>query len=307
MVVDSDSDNTLRISKTHNVPFYVRAGTNFLQGVTGKDGVEKKIFDTIVVSALGAAIPTAASVTGLLEKNNVGTVEKIQTGYTELDFGRRPHIMVTVKRNPAYVAPVKGGKEPACPDRLNEPKLEKKMKKVLKEGGKRGVEIEGAADMGGLKYFCTKVDEPAGDLDMLVESVKAMNAKCDPSEEERKGGSGAVGKVVMSHNKVDGGSSEKNKLCVCAYVPGKESCSAKDWLQGVLSLLGIKLEVREDSNQQYAQILIEDDAEKNIFVLKHRDYVIQHSNGWLRSKGLVPDLDDEDEDDMVFGDEDFPS
>lgn len=44
---------------------------NLYPGVTGKDGVEKKIFDTIVVSALGAAIPTAATVTGLLEKNNV--------------------------------------------------------------------------------------------------------------------------------------------------------------------------------------------------------------------------------------------
>jgi hypothetical protein len=44
--------------------------------------------------------------------------------------------------------------------------------------------------MGGLKFFCTKVDEPGGDLDMCVESVKGMNLKCDPSEEERKGGSG---------------------------------------------------------------------------------------------------------------------
>merc|ERR1719442_210259 len=32
--------------------------------------------------------------------------------------------------------------------------------KALKEGGKRGVEIEGAADMGGLQFFCTSVDEP---------------------------------------------------------------------------------------------------------------------------------------------------
>merc|ERR1719152_15138 len=77
-------------------------------------------------------------------------------------------------------------------------KLEKKMKKVCKEGGKRGVEIEGAADMGGLKYFCTKMLEPAGDLDLLVESVKAMNAKSDPSEEERKGGAGKLGKMVVS-------------------------------------------------------------------------------------------------------------
>merc|ERR1712127_60436 len=29
----------------------------------------------------------------------------------------------------------------------------KKMKQVIKEGGKRGVEIEGAADMGGLQFF----------------------------------------------------------------------------------------------------------------------------------------------------------
>ena len=42
--------------------------------------------------------------------------------------------------------------------------------------GKRGVEIEGAAAMGGLMYFSTKMDEPQGDLDMLCESVKAMNA-----------------------------------------------------------------------------------------------------------------------------------
>merc|ERR1712151_1364714 len=32
--------------------------------------------------------------------------------------------------------------------------FEKKYKKVIKEGGKRGVEIEGAADMGGLQFFC---------------------------------------------------------------------------------------------------------------------------------------------------------
>merc|ERR1711972_430277 len=70
----------------------------------------------------------------------------------------------------------------------------KKLKKVIKEGGKRGVEIEGAADMGGLQFFCTSVDEPEGSTDLLKESVAAMNAKSDPTEEERKGGSGHIGK-----------------------------------------------------------------------------------------------------------------
>merc|ERR1719291_1619465 len=50
----------------------------------------------------------------------------------------------------------------------------KKLKKVIKEGGKRGVEIEGAADMGGLQFFCTSVDEPEGDVELLEKCVGAM-------------------------------------------------------------------------------------------------------------------------------------
>merc|ERR1712093_653732 len=93
-----------------------------------------------------------------------------------------------------------------------------KLKKVIKEGGKRGVEIEGAADMGGLKFFCTSVDTPAGDIDYLLENVKAMNAKSDPTEEERKGGSGHIGKMVFSFT--------EESLAIAAYVPEeyRETC-----------------------------------------------------------------------------------
>merc|ERR1711972_1199149 len=59
----------------------------------------------------------------------------------------------------------------ATPEHLLSEKMEKKMKKITKEGGKRGVEIEGAADMGGLQFFCTSMDEPNGDVDMLYESM----------------------------------------------------------------------------------------------------------------------------------------
>ena len=45
------------------------------------------------------------------------------------------------------------------------------------------MEIEGAADMGGLRSFCTFVDLPEGNLDLLLESMMAMNAKSDPIEE----------------------------------------------------------------------------------------------------------------------------
>ena len=49
------------------------------------------------------------------------------------------------------------------------------------------------------RYFCTSVEKPEGDVDLLLESMKAMNAKSDPSEEERKGGAGHIGKI-LSHN-----------------------------------------------------------------------------------------------------------
>merc|ERR1711963_145040 len=103
-----------------------------------------------------------------------------------------------------------------------------KLKKVIKEGGKRGVEIEGAADMGGLQFFCTAVDLPEGNLDMLVESMTAMNAKSDPTEEERKGGSGHIGKMIFSCG--------AEQLAVVAYVPedkrGELDCG--EWLKKVL-------------------------------------------------------------------------
>merc|ERR1712060_830741 len=100
-------------------------------------------------------------------------------------------------------------KEPT-PEELEKMKKDK-LKKVIKEGGKRGVEIEGAADMGGLQFFCTSVDLPDGDLELLVESMKAMNTKSDPTEEERKGGSGHIGKMIFSAG--------TQQLAVVAYVP----------------------------------------------------------------------------------------
>merc|ERR1712154_633611 len=94
----------------------------------------------------------------------------------------------------------------------------------------------GAADMGGLQFFCTAVDLPDGDVDLLVESMKAMNAKSDPTEEERKGGSGHVGKMIFSAG--------VEQLAVVAYVPeakqGELNC--EEWLKKVLSNFNGKVE-----------------------------------------------------------------
>lgn len=175
----------------------------------------------------------------------------------------------------------------------------KKLKAVIKEGGKRGVEIEGAADMGGLQFFCTSVDEPDGDLDLLVESVKAMNAKSDPAEEERKGGSGHIGKMVFSAG--------MNQLAVVAYVPeDKQSAlSCEEWLAKVLSTFPGGAVQKGDKALSFGAIPANPD--KGIFPLKIRESLILEANNFLRKLGLFPEDDGDDDDEMVFGDDDFPS
>merc|ERR1712159_951812 len=81
---------------------------------------------------------------------------------------------------------------------------------------------------GGLKYFCTSVEEPEGDLDMLAECMKAMNAKSDPTEEERKGGSGHIGKMIFSAG--------TDQLAIAAYVPEAKQgdLNCEEWLKTVL-------------------------------------------------------------------------
>jgi len=196
----------------------------------------------------------------------------------------------------------KGGEakaEPAAPAAPEDPEKARKdkLKKVIKEGGKRGVEIEGAADMGGLQFFCTAVDLPEGDLDMLVESMTAMNAKSDPTEEERKGGSGHIGKMIFSAG--------PEQLAICAYVPEakRKELDCGEWLKTVLNSQGGKVvKTAKDVSTGFVKA----DSNKNIFPLKIREPMILEANNFLRKKGLFPE-DDDDDDEYVFGDDDFPS
>jgi alanyl-tRNA synthetase len=185
-------------------------------------------------------------------------------------------------------------------DKPADPEADRKalLKKVIKEGGKRGVEIEGAADMGGLQFFCTSVEFPDGDTDLLIKCMEAMNEKSDPTEEERKGGSGAIGKMIFSAG--------TEQLAIAAYVPeGKQGeLSCEEWLNKVLALYPSKVvSVAKD----VCVGVIPTDGDKNIFPLKIRESLILEANNFLRSKGLFPEDKDSDDDEFVFGDDDFPS
>jgi len=77
----------------------------------------------------------------------------------------------------------------------------------------------------------------------------------------------------------------------------------KEWLETVLSnFQGTVVDVAKDT----CTGIVKTNSDKGIFPLKIREALILEANNFLRKKGLFPE-DDSDDDEMVFGDDDFPS
>merc|ERR1712228_924936 len=114
---------------------------------------------------------------------------------------------------------------------------------------------------------------------------------------ERKGGSGHIGKMIFSAG-VD-------QLAVVAYVPEEKqgAISCEDWLKTVLASQG---GVVKSTAKDVCSGFVKTNADKGVFPLKIREPLILEANNMLRKKGLFPE-DDSDDDEMVFGDDDFPS
>ena len=205
---------------------------------------------------------------------------------------------------------------------------EKLKKTVIKEGGKKGVEIEGASELGGLDFFCTTVELPEGKEDLLELSMLAMNAEPDPEAEDRKGCSGLVGKMIFSAgveqlgmvayvpdaaynksaNKVDvtkwmdevckvvGGSVVKKKTAVTSLIPDKRT--------GALETDGKIVATSGKTTGSIVSAVVKSDPEKGKFALKDKDAAMAAAFGFLRANGAFPEDDGDDSDDMIFGDDD---
>ena len=63
----------------------------------------------------------------------------------------------------------------------------------MKEGGKKGIDLDGVAATGGVSYFNVAVETADGSLDLLEHVMEGANLEVDESAEERKGGAGALG------------------------------------------------------------------------------------------------------------------
>jgi hypothetical protein len=106
---------------------------------------------------------------------------------------------------------------------------------------------------------------------------------------------------------------EDSRFAAVAYVPTdkSEKCGAKEWLADVVTNVASaatcdSIKTFEGIDEKnWAAIEIKQDGAKGLFPIKMRDPAISMAYNFLKKRELFPE-DDEDDDEYVFGDEDFP-
>jgi glutathione S-transferase len=223
------------------------------------------------------------------EVNKDPEVEALVKKMQALQSGAKPS---SPKAAPAPAAAPAGG-----PD-------EKELKVIKKEGGKKGSEITGAADMGGMTFMNCSLDsmdlggKTIGEVDRMVFALNEMNRPVEEGAEEAKGGSGHVAKALFSY-----GNTKTGVLC---YVPAEhqKTVTAQKWCEQIVKGLGGK--VLPGATGELAKGEILGNGDKGLFPIKLKDDALQASIQYLVKIGVFPDKDS-DSDEMIFGDDDFPS
>jgi len=184
---------------------------------------------------------------------------------------------------------------------------EKKMKAILKEGGKKGQDLAGMMAMGTL-FQQAVLSEPAGNLELMEKALGEMNKNCDPEAEERRGGAAEVAKILLSAD-------EENFSCI-VEVPEMYTSADKNergyaftapqWAEAAFSTLPGDAKGHEfvSKTDTLCKITYKKDAENGRYPGKAKDNVSGASFAFLRTHSLVP-ADEDSDDEMVFGDDDM--
>lgn len=167
-------------------------------------------------------------------------------------------------------------------------------KACFKEGGKKGIDLSGMNDLGGVKYFNVVVETPCGKMDMLEKVLQGMNQEVDETAEERRGGAGELGKMLLS-----AGEGDSNVLALLCFIPkalaeATPTVTADAWMDTLVEAAGGTVVSREKDGD-VVKVVIAGDSAKGLFCLKMRDAAQTAGFAYLRANGLLP-ADDSDDD-----------
>lgn len=170
---------------------------------------------------------------------------------------------------------------------------EKQIKAAVKEGGKKGQDLAGMSDMGGVKFFSVAVESALGKWELLDKILEGMNKDVDPTADDRKGGAGHIAKCLLF--------ADENVLLMLCHVPVElqSVISQEEWFSKLTDAVGAasvgdKVELPGGKGSVLkAEVKADPDSEK--FPLKERDVAIGRSFEYLVSKELVRQDDDDDD------------
>lgn len=168
---------------------------------------------------------------------------------------------------------------------------EKLIKAAVKEGGKKGQDLCGMSTFG-VHFFCTSVDSPGDDWELMDKCMEGMNKEVDENADDRKGGAGDLAKLLFSAG--------DTKLLLLCHVPASvEGATAEEFLKAVADSVDAKI-IESTDEMCKAEALA--DPDNNRFPLKMKDTAIGAGFAFLRSKSLVLD-DDDSGDEINFADD----
>lgn len=181
-----------------------------------------------------------------------------------------------------------------------DPEAEKKLlKAALKEGGKKGQDIVGLQEMGGVAFFHIASEAALGRWDLMEAVMEGFNKEIDEEAEDRKGGAAHLCKALCS-------AGEKS-LIMYVHVPadhkkilpeGVGETNAKEWAEAMLQGMGPKAKIIETKGD-FTKVECPADPDANLFPLKMRDAAIGQGFAFLKKKNLV--LDQDSDDDVDYG------
>ena len=160
---------------------------------------------------------------------------------------------------------------------------EKLIKKAQKEGGRLGMDLTGASEMGGTEYFVTSLNVAEGDYDALMAAKTALMEECT-----------CVGVILVTAG--------VKVLNACCIVPADkaEVLPASEWLAAAFKSVGA--EIKEGATATYAEGTII--PQEGTFTIKLKDSIQAAGVQVLREKGKLPE-DSDSEDDICYGDDDM--
>eukprot|EP00055_Hartaetosiga_balthica_P002631 m.4659 g.4659 ORF g.4659 m.4659 type:complete len:797 (-) comp2270_c0_seq1:141-2531(-) len=190
----------------------------------------------------------------------------------------------------------KSGKKEGKQKKQQQEKKEKKkeedpetklVKAAIKEGGKKGQDLQGMNDMGGIKYYHVVMEKCEGRMDLLEAALGGMNKEVDEAADDRKGGAGNLAKMLLSAN--------VEQLALICHVPADfTELPIDEWVKEAST--GVpNLEILSNEGG-VLKAVAKADKDKELFPLKMRDAIVGLGFNLLVKKGLVNDEDDSDDD-----------